>query len=105
MRKRIDTRTRIDLTLEPSSTEEDIVQNIYCILNTPIGSVPHLRDYGLDNSFLHKPIPAARSAYACALADAISLYEPRAQVQRISFETDPNDSTHLYPIVEVEFLE
>ena len=105
MVKQIDTRKPIALTLEPSSTEAEIVQNIYCILKTTLGSVPHLRDYGLDSDPLHRPIPIARTAYTSALVNAISLYEQRAHVQHVSFDTDPNDSSHLYPIVEVEILE
>lgn len=105
MRKTIDTRTGMTLTLFPETTEQEITQNIYCILNTVIGSVPHLRDYGLDNSYLHQPMPAARSAFAAAIADAISLYEPRAQVQSVNFTLDPDQPGHLFPIVEVTFLE
>lgn len=105
MTKTIDTRKGLTLTLFPSTTEQDITQNIYCILNTVIGSVPHLRDYGLDNSYRHQPMPAARSAFAAAIADAISLYEPRAQVQTVDFDFDPDQPGHLFPIVEVTFIE
>ena len=85
MQKTIDTRMGVTLTLFPKTEEQDIVQNIYCILNTVIGSVPHFRDYGLDNSYLHQPMPVARSTFAAAIADAISLHEPRAQVQSVDF--------------------
>lgn len=105
MRKKIDTRSGLTLTLLPETAEQDITQNVYCILNTVIGSVPHLRDYGLDNSYLHQPIPAARSAFAAAIADAVSLYEPRAQVLSVDFAPDSDEQGHLFPIVEVTFLE
>ena len=105
MHKTIDTRAGVTLTLFPETEEQDIVQNIYCILNTVIGSVPHFRDYGLDNSYLHQPMPVARSTFAAAIADAISLHEPRAQVQSVDFSLDPDQPGHLFPIVEVTFLE
>lgn len=101
MKITIDTRKPITLTLVPETVMQEILQNIYCILCTPKGSVPHLRDYGLDSSYLHQPIPMAKASYAAAVADAIDLYEPRAKVQSVSFDGDPNVPEYLIPIVEV----
>ena len=74
MTRKIDTRYPIELTLLPETTEAEILQNIYCILTTVKGSVPHLRDYGIDSDFMHQPVPAAKAAYAAAVSDAISLF-------------------------------
>ena len=105
MTRKIDTRYPIELTLLPETTETEILQNIYCILTTVKGSVPHLRDYGLDSSYLHQPIPIAKASYAAAVADAIDLYEPRVKVQSVTFETDADAPEHLYPVLEVIYDE
>ena len=101
MTKTIDTKTGMTLSLIPETEEQDIVQNVYCIIKTVLGSVPLLRDYGLANNFLHLPITSARSAYAAAVADAIARYEPRARVENVDFDSVSDEPGHLYPIVEV----
>ena len=101
MKITIDTRKPIALTLVPETVEEEIIQNIYCILSTPKGSVPHLRDYGMDSSYLHQPIPMAKASYAAAVADAIDLYEPRVKVQNVTIDADPKTPDHLISVVEV----
>lgn len=101
MTRTIDARNPSALTLFPETAVEEIMQNIYCIISTVKGTVPHLRDYGLDSDYLHQPVPAAKAAYAAAVSDAVSLYEPRAKVQTVTFETENDAPEHLYPVLEV----
>lgn len=105
MRRRIDTSQGIDLTLIPDGVEKEILQNIYCILNTPKGSVPCYRDFGVDNSYLHRPMNAAQAAYMVAISEAITRFEPRVTINRITFRNDPVKPDTLYPVLEVTFLE
>lgn len=101
----IDSREKLTLALMPETERQEIIQNVYCILQTALGDVPHLRDYGLDNSFLHMPQGTAQSRYAAAIAEAIELYEPRVAVGNIEFENNANDPGKMLPRVEVTFNE
>lgn len=105
MRAVIDTRRGISLTFTPQTLEQEIIQNVYCILATVKGSVPCYRDFGMDNDFLHKPSQTAMASYAAAAADAIAKYEPRASISNISFDVDSNNPGHLQPVLEVVFVE
>ena len=105
MRTTIDTSKGIGLTFFPETVEAEITQNIYCILNTIKGSVPMYRQFGINNDFDHKPMAVAESSYAAAIVEAISKFEPRAQVVRVSFTSDSKKTGHMFPIVEVTFLE
>ena len=105
MRVKIKPDESIKLTLAPSNTTEEIIQNIYCILKTPIRTVPFYREFGVRNDYLHRPIPASQSAFTAAIVNAISEFEPRAQVTRVTFDIDVNNPGYLIPTVEVTFLE
>ena len=92
----------LDLTMFPEEdSEQDIVQNILCILKTTQGSCPNLRDYGLDPGAKHKPVPVAKAAYAVAVSEQFQRYENRATLKNITFEDDPNHADILNPILEV----
>ncbi len=95
----------ITLSLAPTSTLQEIIQNVLCILNTPLMSVPCYREFGVKNNYLHRPITVAQSAYASAIASAISEFEPRAIVDRVTFTVDPNHPDRLKPTVEVTINE
>ena len=101
----IGSKKKIALALMPETEEQEIIQNVYCIMQTVLGDVPHLRDYGLDNTFMHLPQGTAQSRYAAAIAEAIQLYEPRVAISEIDFDTDEDDPGKLLPRVEVTFNE
>lgn len=105
MRIRIDAQKGVPLSLAPQTKEQEIIQNVLCIIHTVKGSVPCYRDFGLDNSFLHRPTPIAQSAFAAAIADAVRQYEPRATITRVDFNHDPFIPGAMYPVLEVTFLE
>lgn len=92
----------LNLTLFPEEdSEQDIVQNVLCILKTTQGSCPNLRNYGLDPEVMHKPVPVAKAAYAVAISEQFRLHESRATLKEITFEDDPNHPDILIPILEV----
>ena len=102
---RLDTRTKPDLTFFPGSTEAEIAQNLYCIITTPKGSVPMDRAYGVDYSFIHAPLPAARAMFAASVVEAVATYEPRATIENVDFEFDSNNPDKLIPVLEVSMVE
>ncbi len=80
----------------------DVLQNIAVILSTPKGSVPLYRDFGLDCSFLDKPMPIAKMMMRVEIREAIEKWEPRAKFKGITFSEDITNPGALRPTVEVE---
>ena len=101
----IDCSQGVALTLEPEDHVAEIIQSIFILLNTPQGSVPCYREFGIDNSFLHKPIQVAKTLYAAAISDAIDAFIPGVQLQRVSFAGNADAPTTLRPILEVIIFE
>ena len=70
------------MTWDPT-TDEEVRQNVASIVATARGHQPLFRALGLAD--LHdRPLPAAEARLASALAAQIKLYEPRAEVARIT---------------------
>lgn len=88
------------LTLSDSGTVEDVLQNVAVILSTPKGSVPLMRDFGLDMSFLDRPIPVAKVMLFREVREALEIWEPRATLVDVEF-IETGEST-IKPCVEVE---
>ena len=88
------------LTLNESDTVYSVLQNIYLILKTPLGSVPMYREFGLDMNFLDRPLPAIRPLMLAAIRDAIERFEPRAEV--INVEVESVDILKIMWTIEVE---
>lgn len=92
----------ISMQLFPDpDSEQDIIQNILCILNTTLGSCPHQRNYGIDPDIMHKPTPVAKAAFSVAISEQMRLHEPRAVLNSISYEDDPDNPGVLNPVLEV----
>lgn len=79
-----------------------VLQNIALILTTRKGTVPFYRDFGLDWSFLDKPLPVAKVMMIARVREAVERWEPRATVVRVDFSTDPAQPGVLIPNLEVE---
>lgn len=84
----------------PRNTLEEIIQNIRTIISTSKGSVPLYRDFGVNDSFLDKPVSVARNMIVKEVKEAIEKYEPRAKFQGINWNGQPQDGV-LYPTVKV----
>ena len=85
-----------------TDTVNSVLHNIAVILATPRGTVPLYRDFGLDMTFLDKPVPAAKVLMVAPVREAVERWEPRARVLNVSFQTDPAQPGTLIPTVEVE---
>ena len=83
---------------------DSILQNVALILSTPKGSSPMYRDFGLDQSFLDKPLPVAKALLRVAVKEAVEDWEPRASVTAVSFSGDPASPAELCPSVTLEIL-
>lgn len=101
----IDCSKGVALTLDPEDFIQETMQSIFILLNTPLGSVPYYREFGIDNSYLHRPIQVAKTMYAAAVTDAIDAFIPDVQLQRVSFAGNADSPSTLRPILEVTILE
>lgn len=72
----------------PSTTEEEVIQNIKTLISTMIYTVPLDRKFGIIANALDEPMPVAMAKLSSDIIDAISRYEPRAKVTQISFDGD-----------------
>lgn len=77
-----------EVNLSPANEYEEILQNIRTILSTPVGSVPLDRDFGVDMSFIDRPLPKAQAEIASGIVNAIKTYEPRVSVKSITWTAD-----------------
>lgn len=77
-----------EINFAPATEVEEILQNVRCILSTTKFSVPLDRDFGLDATYLDKPLEVAKAKMASDIVLAISEYEPRVTVSDILFEAD-----------------
>lgn len=91
-----------NIRLNESDEVKEVLRNVAVILATPKGSVPTYRDFGLDNSFLDKPINIAKTMAVAPVREAIEQWEPRAVFRRVSVSGDESDPGKLTFTVEVE---
>jgi len=100
----IDTRT---INWFPTTTEEEIMQNVAVLLTTIKGSVVLDRELGIDASFIDTPIPRGMFSLAMDILRTIEQYEPRVVVEEIEFV--PNNESaldgRLYPRVVLRLNE
>ena len=90
------------IRLNESEIINSVLQNIAVILATPKGNVPLYREFGLENSFLDKPMPVAKVLMIAAVREAVEHWEPQATVVNVSFTEDAAQPGRLIPTVEVE---
>lgn len=69
----------------------EIIRNVKTILTTPLGTCPLYRDFGLDMSYLDRPMDLAQNLFALAAMEAVERWEPRVQVTSVTFEADATD--------------
>lgn len=93
------------LRFSETNTINSVLQNIAVILATRKGSIPLYREFGLDNSFVDKPMPVAKVLMIAPVREAVETWEPRAAVLNVSFKEDASNPGALIPMVEVEIHE
>jgi hypothetical protein len=93
------------LTLSPSNTVEEVLQNVRVIISTIKGDVPLDRAMGLRGKFLDKPISVAKAILVTEILEALEAYEPRAELLSADFDIDENVPGKLIPTVEVKIID
>ena len=66
----------------------EIIRNVRTLLATPIGTCPLYRDFGLNTTYLDRPLSIAQNLMAVEVIEAIEKWEPRVQVKEVTFEPD-----------------
>lgn len=74
--------------LGDNALEREIARNVQTILTTPVGTCPLYRDFGIDVTSVDKPMDVAKNNYAVAAMEAVDRFEPRVQVQEVTFTQD-----------------
>lgn len=80
----------------------EILRNVAVILATPKGSVPMYREFGLDMSFLDKPMNIAKNMAVIPVREAIEAWEPRAAYKDMTIMPDLSNPGKLAFTVLVE---
>lgn len=96
----LDSGTDIALTLKPTA-EDAVRQNIYCLLNTPLGEVPCYREYGVDKSYLHMPTTVGEQVALSAIAEAMARFFPELNIDQVDFTGDDDHPDQLGARIEV----
>lgn len=85
-----------NMNLFETDEKAEIKRNVAFILSTYKFSCPMARDFGLAAAFIDKPNRQAESIARDEIEQALKKYEPRAEIDEISFSYEDN---RLYPKV------
>ncbi len=88
------------INFQPANTVEEVLQNVWFILNTLEYDCPLARGLGLSPKFIDRPIETAQALSVADILDKIETYEPRAEVLEVSFESGHLNG-RVYAAVEV----
>jgi len=91
-----------NINLKEEDEIKEILRNVAVILATPKGSVPMYRSFGLDMSFLDKPMNVAKNMAVIPVREAIEEWEPRAEYKDMTIMPDPSNPGKLTFSVVVE---
>lgn len=70
--------------------KEATIQGVRTLVSTPIGSVPLMRDFGIDFSFIDKPADVAMQLFSAEVYKALAKYFPEEKIKRIEYEKKEN---------------
>lgn len=68
---------------------EDVMRCVQNLILTPAGTIPLVRDFGIDQSLLDLPLPTAQSLLAVEIIEKVAKYEDRAAVQEVQLSATP----------------
>ncbi len=91
-----------NIKLAEENEIEEVLRNVAIILATPKGSVPMYREFGLDMSFLDKPMNVAKNMAVIPVREAIEAWEPRAEYKDMTLMPDPSNPGKLAFSVVIE---
>jgi len=73
------------INFAPATVVEEVLQNVRFIISTPKYSVSLFREFGVSATYLDAPMNVTKAQLAAEIATNIPLYEPRAQVKKITW--------------------
>lgn len=96
----VSTIEQTEINLKPETELEEILQNVWVILNTLEYECPLARGLGLNTSYLDKTVESAQALCISDVFEKIETYEPRAEVMEVTFQYDL-ETGKVYAVVEV----
>lgn len=90
------------VNFHPVTREEEIEQNVKCIVDTVAGTVPLDRAFGLDVP-QDVPAPFLESQLSIRVIEAVQEYEPRVEVAGVTMES--GEDGEVYPRVAYNLIE
>ncbi|WP_339271430.1 GPW/gp25 family protein [Paenibacillus sp. FSL K6-1330] len=87
----------------PKTLADELNQNITCIIETVVGSVPLFRDFGIDQIDVDAPANMVQSQLTNKIISAIQEYEPRVVVDSVTYDINENGEVKpnvIYSIAE-----
>lgn len=97
----IDSTEKIDLNLNPTTIEEEVVQNLWLLYSSLEYDCPLDMELGLKATYIDRPIDAATALATADIYEKTEKYEPRAEVIDVTYNVDYQRGK-IKPIVEVE---
>lgn len=93
-----------DLVIDwsPPTVAAEIVQNVRFILGTFAGTIPLIRNVGIDSSAVDAPSSKARAKLMTSTLRAIQRGEPRAKVLELYVDDNEAISGKFLPRVRIE---
>ena len=91
-----------NIRLKEEDEIKEVLRTVAVILATPKGSVPMYRDFGLNMSFLDKPMNVAKNMAVIPVREAIEEWEPRAVYKDMTLFPDPSNPGKLSFNVQIE---
>lgn len=71
----------------------EIKRNVSALIETPEGTCPGDRSYGIPQDFVGLPIDVAKNLAAMAVIDKLRIYEPRAELREVTITGDPQSGS------------
>lgn len=90
-----------EINFKPETEIEEILQNVWVLLNTLKFDCPLDRELGLEASFIDKPIETAKALCVADVYDTVEQYEPRAEIKEVMFKSN-YETGKVYAIAEVD---
>ncbi|MCD8207427.1 MAG: hypothetical protein LUD72_05785 [Bacteroidales bacterium] len=68
-----------------ADTIADINRVVTTLINTPAGTCPGDRSYGISWEYVDSPTPVAQNQVSLEVIEKLEIYEPRVEVENIDF--------------------
>jgi phage baseplate assembly protein W len=91
------------IILQPSTTSEEIAQNVRIIAGTRQGTQPLNRSLGIQADIIDAPGPRGQALFVAAIIDTLPRQEPRVNVNRVEFSGDSSGGEYS-PTIDYEVV-